>query len=423
MESTDAYFDRKLEELKLLNSCLAAPLSLDRPDSVAEVIRRKFQLTAALRAAHEMQEWNATETAWAGSARPFSGPFKFRYDYQRADLAVEGPSFYALDERHVRQTLYTASGMGAIASLLLALSKSMKGGEVVALPGSYGETLELIDGYAQQLHLVIGSIESFSTDNVSRRVLLLDSCIASRDFGDVVNCGKLHFDLIIFDTTCFTASSGRIEQVVRWSRRQGVPLILVRSHNKLDSLGAEYGRLGSITLIRSDFATQRIPPSCLEELMAETRNAIRLLGNAALPAHFPPFVGTSSYRHLTRRRMASILRNGRFSSRHFALRLRGVPSQLQPVHGLYVTLGSREPLDEAAARQAAAAMSEELSEVGFPIRHAGSFGFDFAATEWFHDLTTDRYSVRIAVPDLPSSLWIDLTRAIGDWWLASVSRS
>ena len=101
MESTDAYFDRKLEELKLLNSCLAAPLSLDRPGSVAEVIRRKFQLTAALRAAHEMQEWNATETAWAGSARPFSGPFKFQYDYQRADLAVEGPSFYALDQRHV----------------------------------------------------------------------------------------------------------------------------------------------------------------------------------------------------------------------------------------------------------------------------------------------------------------------------------
>ena len=110
--------------------------------------------------------------------------------------------------------------MGAIASLLLALSKSMKGGEVVALPGSYGETLELIDGYAQQLHLVIGSIQSFSTDSTSRRVLLLDSCIASRDFGNVVNCGKLHFDLIIFDTTCFTGSSGRIEQVIRWSRRR-----------------------------------------------------------------------------------------------------------------------------------------------------------------------------------------------------------
>ncbi|WP_445217033.1 hypothetical protein ACKWRH_33690 [Bradyrhizobium sp. Pa8] len=421
MESTDAYFDRKLAELRLLNSCLAAPLSLDRPGSVADVVRRKFQLTAALRAAHEMQEWNATETAWAGSAHPVRGPFKFQYDYQRADLAVEGPSFYALDAWHIRQTIYTASGMAAIASLLLAFCKSIGGAEVLALPGSYGETLELIESYAGQLHLVVGSVERFPADSSSCRILLLDSCIASRDFGDVINCGKLEFDLVIFDTTCFTSSSGRIEQVVRWAWRRGIPLILVRSHNKLDSLGAEYGRLGSITLIHDDFATKRIPSPCLENLMTETRNAIRLLGNAALPAHFPPFVGTSSYRSLTRRRMASILHNGRFSSRHFALRLRGVPSQLQPVHGLYVTLGSREPLDEAAARQAAAAMSEELSEVGFPIRHAGSFGFDFAATEWFHDLTTDRYSVRIAVPDLPSSLWRDLTEAIGDWWLASMA--
>jgi hypothetical protein len=330
---------------------------------------------------------------------------------------VEGPSFYALDQQHIRQAIYTASGMAAIAALLLALSKLIKGAEIIALPGSYGEKLELIDGYARQLRLVVGSVASFSANSNSRWVLLLDSCVASRDFGDVISCEKLHFDLMIFDTTCFANSSGRIEQVIQWSWRRGIPLILIRSHNKLDSLGAEYGRLGSITLIRNDFATKRIPSLslCLANLMAETRNAVRLLGNAALPAHFPPFVGTSSYRRLTRRRMASILRNGRFSSQHFASRLRAVPSQLHPVHGLYVRLGS---LDDAA-RQAAAAMSEELSEVGFPIRHAGSFGFDFAATEWCHDLTTDRYSVRIAVPDLPSSLWRDLTEAIGDWWLAS----
>jgi hypothetical protein len=52
----------------------------------------------------------------------------------------------------------------------------------------------------------------------------------------------------------------------------------------------------------------------------------------------------------------------------------------------------------------------------YPIRHAGSFGFDFAATEWFHDATLDWYSVRVAVPDLPTLLWNDLVTAIARWW-------
>ena len=64
MESADAYFDRKFEELKLLNSCLGRTIFPGSSNSVADVIRRKFQMTAALRAAHEMKEWNATETAW-----------------------------------------------------------------------------------------------------------------------------------------------------------------------------------------------------------------------------------------------------------------------------------------------------------------------------------------------------------------------
>ena len=64
-------------------------------------------------------------------------------------------------------------------------------------------------------------------------------------------------------------------------------------------------------------------------------------------------------------------------------------------------------------------MSRDLGGKGFPIRHAGSFGFDFAATEWFRDATTDRYSVRVAVPDLPTELWKDLAAAIAEWWAAN----
>jgi hypothetical protein len=65
-------------------------------------------------------------------------------------------------------------------------------------------------------------------------------------------------------------------------------------------------------------------------------------------------------------------------------------------------------------------MAEDLGRAGFPIRHAGSFGFDFAAVEWFRDVLTEEYSVRIAVPDLPTKPWDDLTMAIARWWLANL---
>lgn len=80
-------------------------------------------------------------------------------------------------------------------------------------------------------------------------------------------------------------------------------------HTKLDSLGAEYGRLGSVAFVCWEKSVSR--RSKLKELPAETRNVVRLLGGAALPAHFPPYVGTRLYRELTNKRIAAILRNSR----------------------------------------------------------------------------------------------------------------
>jgi hypothetical protein len=58
-----------------------------------------------------------------------------------------------------------------------------------------------------------------------------------------------------------------------------------------------------------------------------------------------------------------------------------------------------------------------------PLRHAGSFGFDFGATEWFHDTTSHRYLVRVAVPDLATPLWDEVAKAIAGWWSAREGQS
>ncbi|WP_439392406.1 hypothetical protein ACRQ5Q_22775 [Bradyrhizobium sp. PMVTL-01] len=416
METIKAYLERKRDELGLLNGCLSTPRHVPCPRSVDEVIRTKFQLTAALRAEHALHDWKATETSWSATASPTSGPFTFSYDYQRADLKVNGPSFYEREHGCSSETIYTASGMAAISALLLAVTRIVAGADILVLPGSYGETLELIDRLVPELRLVTLSLTlgDALAGAGAPRILLLDSCVSAGAFEAALRCEGSGLDLLIFDTTCFAGRSGRIRRVLRWARRSGIPVVMVRSHTKLDSLGAEYGRLGSAVFVRG--SEEGAGRSLSERLAAETRDVVRLLGSAALPAHFPPFVGTPDYWALTKRRVAAILRNGRHAARLFARELALLSAELHFTHGLYVTLRSRHPLDEAGARHAAEAMSRDLGRDGFPIRHAGSFGFDFAATEWFHNATTDEYSVRVAVPDLPTELWNDLAAAIAGWW-------
>ena len=417
METLEAYLDRKHRELELLTGCLRRPSPVTRPASVAEVIERKFHIAAALKAEHALHDWAHTETDWAHAGRPRAGPFRFSYDYQRADLRVSGPSFYEFGCA-THDTLYTSSGMGAISALLLASAHAMPRADILVLPGTYGETLELIKGYAKHLRLIPleGSRGEMVLSAAHPRVLLLDSCTSATAFEAVLDCTRAEFELVAFDTTCFSHGSGQIRRVVNWARRWRLPIVLVRSHTKLDSLGVEYGRLGSAVFIPG------VRQEWLTELATETRNAVRLLGNAALPAHFPPYVGTRNYRALTNKRVAAILQNSRRAARIFGATLPCSFDRPHVAHGLYLTLFSKRTLDEQQARQIAADMSRDLSKTGLPLRHAGSFGFDFAATEWCHDTTSDRYAVRIAVPDLPTALWDEVAHAVSRWWSAREGR-
>jgi hypothetical protein len=418
VEDVKAYLDRKHRELRLINDCLHHPLPLSCPRSVTDVIRHKFQLTATLKAEHALHDWTVTETAWAHQGQRRIGPFEFRYDYQRADLDVRGPSFYEL-QCGVIDTVYTASGMAAISALLLALARVIGKADIVVLPGAYGETQEFIEGYAERFRMITLNCASEAAvipKSASPQILLLDSSASVPAFDAGLHQMDAAPDLLIFDTTCFSGGSGRIRRVLARAREFSIPVVMVRSHTKLDSLGAEYGRLGSMTFVDRGKSAPCGPN--LGEIPAEARNAVRLLGGAALPAHFPPYIGTPLYRELTSKRIAAMLRNGRRAGRYFATALRGLTAELHYVHGLYVTLTGRRKLDEASARRAAAEMSRDLAEAGLPIQHAGSFGFDFAATEWFRNPTTDRYSVRIAVPDLPAAIWDDLVAAIAKWWSA-----
>src|SRR5437879_13157391 len=127
------------------------------------------------------------------------------------------------------------------------------------------------------------------------------------------------------------------------------------------------------------------------------RNAVRLFGGAALPAHFPPYVGTKAYRALTDKRVAAILRNCRRTARYFAAALPGSSAELHFAHGLYVTLAPKRMLDEKQPKQIAADLSSDLSKTGLPLRQAAGCGLDFGGTEAFRDTTPHRPGVVVPI--------------------------
>ena len=116
----------------------------------------------------------------------------------------------------------------------------------------YGETRELLEHYAGRIRVTPRVRGKRAEINGGRGgnapVLMIDSAVSDGFFARLGGCSR-DVSVAIFDTTCFACSSGRIGRVVRWAERRNLPIVLVRSHAKLDSLGIEYGRLGSIVLV------------------------------------------------------------------------------------------------------------------------------------------------------------------------------
>jgi hypothetical protein len=369
METVHTYLDRKHEEISLLNACLRRPFRLRMAKTVNAIVEQKFRLAAALKAQEACDHWAFTETAWAAENVHRSGPFRFRYDYQRAGLEVAGPPIYELLKSvppdHFQRTVYTSSGMAAISAVLAALEQLNKPVEVIAFPTTYSETLELIENYSQNLQLQwFTNRRQPGSKSSSCRALWLDCCMQPATFKDILSSSAHSFDLILFDTTGLWIGSGRIRRLLNWAIGAGVPIILLRSHTKLDSLGVEYGRLGSMVFVDV--------PGCglakdasLEWIANQAANAIRLFGGTALPAHFPPFAGSRNYESLSRRRIAAMLHNSRRIRKR--LRILMPSAELDFVHGLYVVLLPDNMLSEQQAKDLAKSMCRDLGAIGIPI--------------------------------------------------------
>jgi hypothetical protein len=419
VETTESYLERKHREISLINSCLVRPFAIVRPRSPAAAIDQKFLLAAALKADRCVESWAVTETAKSAPQSWRSGGFEFGYAYQRADLTVRGPPIYrALDRPPVpvaQETTYTCSGMSAMTALLSAVSRLCGEVEVLIPPGCYSETRELLDNLGAIRGLVSENGRRLRQANGMTRILLLDSSVPSgfAPFRDIDTRGA---DLVLFDTTCLWQSSARIRRVVAWALDSGLPLALVRSHAKLDSLGIEYGRLGSVVLAEPLKDRRAGASGWMKRLRGQVRDSVRLLGTAPVVAHFPPFAGSREFELCGVARTAAIIRNNRRIARRLASVGKHPPRISSYQHGLYFTIASEPGMHEGEVNDLAAALCDALSRSGLPVRHSGSFGFDFTAIDCFREPLSGSSVIRVAASDIPASLADQVADGIARWW-------
>jgi hypothetical protein len=407
MENMEMYLRRKRREIALIACGASGP----EPKSVAEVVTRKFQAGAALRGEQARGDWQLTETKWADWPQFRIGPFELEFNYQRADLSIRGPWVYEGPWKEIIWSDYTSCGMAAVTVLAAGLGQIYPGAAMSLRPDCYPETRELMTLCGRRF----GLVPVFEAEPGGGRMVFLDSGVPVHfRVPDLTGC-----DLVVFDTTCFATSSGRIRAVVSRSRMANVPIILLRSHTKLDSLGIEYSRLGSVVVIVPTGASAE--RRRLTERLAEAmQTAIRLFGAAAVPEHLPPFAAGREWRALYCDRVARIVHNNRSAARALASSLQGRAKVRCYQHGLFLTLDLGAAWNEVMARGRAEDLADALRRSGLPVRHAGSFGFDFVVVDGYPAADDDRFVVRIGFADLPDETAAQVTAGITAW-VAGVS--
>lgn len=348
------------------------------PESV-DPLKTKFQLMKELKARILRESDNSVTLLWP-LEQPFPGK-KVSFDYQRQNFSIESKSglelFYpGLKTNASAFGYFTSSGQAATFGLTLALKNSLKDFSISTLaPSVYFETSHVFDGLG-------------ITSSNNAETLFLDSSAATKN--PLLYLENQTYRRLIVDTTNWDISNIYIQKIINLAEEKNFDLFLVRSHIKLDSLGAEYGLLGSIVRISS------APDEEWSKLLLKTLSYSGLL---ATLEHIYPFLWDKTFLDLTAARSERIRSNTKFLEpriENFLQERKKVMKLRTFDHALYflVTLPATSKIHQ-----------DKFLKLAFmhqvPAKFCNSFGFDFVSLSNFimtHDKSGE-ISLRICSGD------------------------
>ncbi|GEM_PF-2503339 len=282
----------KLEELNFLNSLSVTPFpefkSLDW--DYALYTEFKFKLMQHLRAecVHDL-----TEPVTKRTTQKFQlGEMSYEYLYQRQGLSVTlGNSLITYGIPRVENThfeFFTTSGQSATLCALSFLKKEFPELNIYKEKTSslYYESNELIDflGLTEDSDGKCFFYDGSFTYSLNKLQKSLENA-----------------KLFIFDTTLFDQGSTELKFILEFLLEKKIPSLLVRSHLKLDSFGAEYSSLGSVAAINMDGHKKQ----------SSLAKCLSLTGSYASIDQVYPFLGNPEFVTLSSNRNKRIQKFGR----------------------------------------------------------------------------------------------------------------
>ena len=315
----------------------------------------------------------------------------FCYSYARFDSYINYSDFlndfYCINNKKYKTKLFfTNSGMSAITSLLMALKKICKNYQFL-FPDKdiYFETYDFYNKYIKE-----------NVDG-EKNIVYIDTISKLFDVDKYLNFLNVSDDIfaVIIDTTCLMPSD--LKKFILNILEKNIFCILIRSHTKLDMLGAELSSLGSLLyLIPSGIGDKEF--ETIRKIIAESYYLLGKFGSLCLPENFPEIIFEKGFKKINEQRIKRIEKNN-YSLFNYLNNNIDRGKVVLPVHKKFVLYIINNGVLMKNQNEIIDKKIKELVNNEYQLYSACSFGFDYIALDSYYDITEDNYVMRISMND------------------------
>lgn len=322
----------------------------------------------------------------------FTNPkISFRYSYARFDSYINYSDFladfyYINNKKYKTKLFFTNSGMSAITSLLMALKQICKDYQFLFPDNDvYFETYDFYNKYIKE------------NTCGERKIVYIDTIAKLFDAYKYLNFLNVSNDIfaIIIDTTCFMPSD--LKKFISNILEKNIFCILIRSHTKLDMLGAELSGLGSLLyLIPNDIGDNEF--KIIKKIIAESYYVLGKFGSLCLPENFPEIIFDKSFKKINEQRIKRIEKNNYSLFTYLKNSIyRG--SVILPAHKKFVLYIIDNNISCKNQNEIIERKIKKLVNNDYQLYFACSFGFDYIALDSYYDINEKNYVIRISMND------------------------